>query len=65
MYPDYYFPHLSDRQKADNNYHNEHCLDMLRQSIMCHADVTPITMRWDPTQPIPVGNFSSPHECVR
>ena len=50
---------------ADNRYHNEHCLDMLRQSVMCHADITPITMRWDTTQPIPTANFSSPHECLR
>lgn len=64
MYPDYYFPSLSDQEEADNRYHNEHCIDILRQSIMCHADITPVTMRWGHTQRIPLGNFSSPHECV-
>ena len=64
MYPSYYFPNLSDQEKEDNRYHNEHCIDMLRQSVMCHGDTTPLTMRWGVTQKIPLGNFSSPHECV-
>ena len=64
MYPTYYFPHLSDQEKADNQYHNEHCIDMLRQSIMCHADTSPMTMRWGTSDKVPLGNTSSQHECV-
>ena len=64
MYPSSYFPNLSDQEMEDNRFHNEHCIDMLRQSVMCHGDISPVTMRWGQTQPIPLGNFSSPHECV-
>ena len=64
MYPSYYFPNLSDQEKEDNRYHNEHCIDMLRQSVMCRGDTTPLTMRWGQTQRVPLANFSSPHECV-
>ncbi|KAL9077675.1 MAG: hypothetical protein Q9161_000047 [Pseudevernia consocians] len=64
MYPSYYFPNLSDQEKEDNRYHNEHCIDMLRQSVMCHGDTTPLTMRWGRTAKMPLANFSSPHECV-
>jgi hypothetical protein len=31
---------------------------------MCHPDITLLTMRWGHRQPIPIGNFSAPHECV-
>jgi hypothetical protein len=32
---------------------------------MCRADITPITMRWGERQAVPLGNFSSQHECVK
>ena len=64
MYPSYYFPGLSDQQREDNRYHNEHCIDMLRQSVMCHGDITPVTMRWGKTQPIPLADVTGPHECM-
>jgi hypothetical protein len=41
-----------------------HCLHMLREGIMCQADTTLVTMRWNPKRLIPNGNFSSPHACV-
>ncbi|KAF1822547.1 uncharacterized protein K489DRAFT_320844 [Dissoconium aciculare CBS 342.82] len=59
-----YFPELSTAQLEDQKIHVEHCLDTLRQGVMCRADLTPITMRWGHKQPVPLGNFSSPHQCV-
>jgi len=41
-----------------------HCLDTLRQAVMCHGDTAPITMRWGETQPVPLADSSNPHECV-
>ncbi|CAG8955465.1 hypothetical protein HYFRA_00010332 [Hymenoscyphus fraxineus] len=64
MYPAYYFVNISAQEAEDNRMHNGHCIDILRQSIMCHADISPVTMRWGSAQPIPLGNFSSPHECT-
>jgi hypothetical protein len=37
---------------------------MIRQGVMCRGDVSLLTMRWDPTQLLPLGNSSSPHKCV-
>ena len=31
---------------------------------MCRADPMVITMRWGHSQPVPLANFSNPHECV-
>lgn len=27
--------------------HMDHCIDSIRQSLMCSADVTPLTWTWD------------------
>lgn len=39
-----------------NPWHIGHCLESLRQSIMCHADVTPAVWHWDYSVPNPVRN---------
>ena len=31
---------------------------------MCQGDTTLVTMRWSQRGPLPIGNFSSPHQCV-
>jgi hypothetical protein len=36
---------------------------MLRQNIMCNADVTPITSNWVPWGPNPYPDFSTLHTC--
>ncbi|KXX77723.1 hypothetical protein MMYC01_204874 [Madurella mycetomatis] len=63
IYADYYFPELSSEELGRRKLHMEHCLDLLRQSIMCHADVQPITMRWAKSVPVPGANYSTPHNC--
>lgn len=30
--------------------HIEHCVDMIRQNIMCSGDITPIPFVWDRTK---------------
>ncbi|KAF5970473.1 hypothetical protein FBULB1_9670 [Fusarium bulbicola] len=64
MYPDYYFPNITEEQKRANEYHNHHCLDMVRQSIMCQGDMQLLTMKWRQDGRIPTANFTSPHQCV-
>ncbi|KAL7941443.1 hypothetical protein V8C42DRAFT_335141 [Trichoderma barbatum] len=34
-----------------NPWHIGHCLESLRQSIMCHADITPAVWHWDHSVP--------------
>ncbi|KAH7904333.1 hypothetical protein BJ138DRAFT_1166726 [Hygrophoropsis aurantiaca] len=43
--------------------HLDHCVEMLRQNVMCSADVTMITWDWvkDHTSPYP--NFNNRHQC--
>jgi hypothetical protein len=41
--------------------HPDHCLDMLRQSIMCQGDMQLLTMKWHQDGRIPTANFTSPH----
>ncbi|KAG5290067.1 DUF3328 superfamily domain-containing protein [Histoplasma ohiense] len=63
MYPDYYFPGLSANDIEMNRLHNEHCIDFLRQSAMCHGDVGLITFEWNDSSRIPLANATS-HQCV-
>ena len=81
MYPDHYFPNLTEPQRAANAFHNSalsnssfdvkmpttlgHCLEILRQGIMCHSDTQLLTMKWSKITRVPVGNFSNPHKCVK
>ncbi|KAK2012793.1 hypothetical protein LZ32DRAFT_658476 [Colletotrichum eremochloae] len=53
--------------EVDRNWHNlieHHCLHMLREAVMCQGDTTIVTMKWNATGLRPIGNFTSPHECV-
>ncbi|KAK1574211.1 uncharacterized protein LY79DRAFT_524431 [Colletotrichum navitas] len=64
MYSDHYFPGLSKHQMELNRLHNEHCIDFLRQSAMCHADIGLITYSWHADQRMPIANATS-HQCVK
>ncbi|KAJ4163953.1 hypothetical protein LMH87_005650 [Akanthomyces muscarius] len=63
MYPDYYFGDLTKEQHEMNRLHNEHCIDFLRQSSMCHGDIGLITFEWHNDSRIPVANATM-HQCV-
>ncbi|UPX18773.1 uncharacterized protein EKO05_0009064 [Ascochyta rabiei] len=63
MYPEYYFKDFSPRQHELNRMHNEHCIDFLRMSAMCHGDIGLITYEWHDNSLIPVANATS-HQCV-
>ena len=43
--------------------HQRHCLEMLRQFVMCHADVGIITHRWVKDFPRPYPDFNTRHQC--
>lgn len=64
LYPDYYFPNLTETERSYNRQHNAHCLDILRQGIQCQGDATLLTIRWGQRQAVPLGNFTGAHECV-
>lgn len=41
--PDYY---PAEDPPRLSNMHRDHCLDYIRQSLMCHADATPVRLEW-------------------
>jgi hypothetical protein len=44
----------------------DHCIDMLRQSLMCYADMTPLISYDDKEQgnhDYPFPDFASQHKC--
>ncbi|KAG0697876.1 hypothetical protein DFH29DRAFT_944379, partial [Suillus ampliporus] len=43
--------------------HLDHCIEMIRQNIMCNADVTMITWDWVERHRIPYPNFNTRHQC--
>ncbi|KAI3322966.1 hypothetical protein HD806DRAFT_523187 [Xylariaceae sp. AK1471] len=63
MYPDYYFSNFTPREHELNRLHNEHCIDVLRQSAMCHGDIGLITYEWSNDSLVPVANPTS-HQCI-
>lgn len=44
--------------------HLEHCMEDLRQTIMCKADFSLLTYDWIPNYRKPWPNFKMDHECV-
>ncbi|KAI5463886.1 hypothetical protein BGZ63DRAFT_442626 [Mariannaea sp. PMI_226] len=48
MYIDYeYYKDIFEKKEMlDMRVHIEHCLDYIRQSIMCCGDLTPVPVRW-------------------
>ena len=64
-YPEYYngssaiftYNPLQQRQ------HLDHCIDIIRQTLMCHADVGLVTQSWVKNHPNPYPDFSTWHKC--
>ncbi|KAI0833979.1 hypothetical protein F5Y06DRAFT_307310 [Hypoxylon sp. FL0890] len=44
--------------------HLNHCVDMLRQHLMCHADLEPFTFNWRKGQDKPYADFNIRKTCV-
>ncbi|KAI9702299.1 MAG: hypothetical protein M1820_006231 [Bogoriella megaspora] len=51
-------------KKSEQGLHRDHCLDYLRQVIMCHGDVAPISMKYEPAQKSGLdAEWRSPRTC--
>lgn len=64
LHPDYYYNH--EDQDWDELYsHVDHCLESLRQSVMCSADINVYTLKWTPhSRYKPTVKVPQPHACV-
>ena len=48
LYPSYYYPdHDTEAERRARLGHAGHCLEALRQSVMCNPDLTPRGVRWE------------------
>jgi hypothetical protein len=59
---------LAYYMKDDPNFvrrrtHPNHCIETLRQAIMCQSDVTMVTYDWVEGLDDPYPNFNIPHQC--
>ncbi|WPH01869.1 Protein of unknown function DUF3328 [Acrodontium crateriforme] len=54
-----------DHKHTDKMFrtHVDHCTEMLRQILMCHADTTPIFEQWVSVRSHPWPNFNTVHQC--
>ncbi|KAL3964635.1 hypothetical protein ACCO45_001639 [Purpureocillium lilacinum] len=65
LHPAYYqLDRLKGHEKAMHDEHTKHCLHMLMDAVMCQGDTTVLTMKWEEGGARPIGNLTSPHECV-
>jgi len=66
LYLDYYGqfdPFFTETTQKNYRMHLEHCIDNLRQVLMCSADVGIITYEWVRGFSIPYPNFNTKHKC--
>ncbi|CAG8971744.1 hypothetical protein HYALB_00007224 [Hymenoscyphus albidus] len=67
--PDYYkgfAPGIVNSHTEDLLFgpeHVSHCIESIRQAIMCHVDVTPYTWIWNSTSGHMQNVFATPHTC--
>lgn len=63
-----HYPETYERFKPEESgkmsVHIDHCLDMLRQSAMCHGDMTLVTYEWWDDLVFPQHPENTPHLCV-
>lgn len=62
LYPAYY---TSPNRPEVDRAHVEHCLDLLRQVLMCHGDVALHTYQWRDDVRVPWPTFATTHQCRR
>lgn len=46
-------------------HHIDHCVDAIRQSLMCSADITPLTWLWDEEKKQALAKATLVHTCRR
>ncbi|KAK0101318.1 hypothetical protein ONS95_006495 [Cadophora gregata] len=67
IYAPYYHPDVSveDIRTDDYSDHIDHCVDLLRETIMCQPDFSLATFEWAGAEPrLVVQNGKTTHQCV-
>ncbi|KAF8990219.1 hypothetical protein BDQ17DRAFT_1372190 [Cyathus striatus] len=61
LYPDYY-PHMSLKNQTMFE-HIEHCVDIIRQAIMCNPDISTMVWQWDSRANRSIAALDVVHSC--
>ncbi|KAI4869228.1 hypothetical protein F4820DRAFT_464325 [Hypoxylon rubiginosum] len=65
IYRDHYHPEVSPEETLHWLLHIDHCLDLIRQALMCRADTSLMTFHWAADRREPMLKLESPeHVCV-
>jgi len=65
IYRDHYHPDVDDDDVPHLLLHTDHCLELLRQAVMCRADSTLMTFEWKDGEDKPMLKLESPeHVCA-
>ncbi|KAG1813502.1 uncharacterized protein BJ212DRAFT_1365326, partial [Suillus subaureus] len=54
---------FKDSPEVFRRIHLDHCIEMLRQNLMCRGDVTMLTYDWVKGLDRPLPDFNTPHRC--
>lgn len=46
-------------------YKTDHCIDMIRQALLCYGDTNVVAFDWMEGERLPIPNFSTRHKCRR
>lgn len=68
LHREYYDDHEGSFAGAPENVvqgHLEHCVETLRQTIMCHGDISLLTYNWVEGRDMPYPNFNTVHTCKK
>ncbi|ETS85646.1 hypothetical protein PFICI_03671 [Pestalotiopsis fici W106-1] len=69
LHPDYYTvssqPDPNDDGGVLEPHHIDHCVDTIRQSLMCNADISPLTWMWDDERAKILAKGTIVHTCRR
>lgn len=70
LHPEYYKPHLPGKQPGDEDEllgpsHISHCIDILRQAVMCNSDISPLVWQWDEKRSSYKEKATIMHTCKR
>ncbi|KJR86044.1 uncharacterized protein SPSK_09941 [Sporothrix schenckii 1099-18] len=70
LHPEYYVPHTPGLHTGDEDellgpHHIDHCIDAIRQSLMCSADISSLTWSWDEHRRRHMERGTVLHTCKR
>ena len=63
LHPDYYTE--MDLKNATILEHTEHCIDILREALMCSPDTTAGIWQWHPSDQRSLATWDIAHTCVK